>query len=193
MNGNCFGFLAGGAGGGTGPGGLPLNYGLFAQTANDVTITDTIAESSIIARGVGTLSVAADGFQVGDSFTGTMMGIFSSLNNARITFRVKSDTVILADSGIQTLPLTNNSVFLLTLNFTIRRVGSAGNAEIVTYGTFYDIKQSNSQQQGFSFYYLENTHFDTTISNTLDVTVEWGGASPSNSIHPDIFVLNKTF
>jgi hypothetical protein len=193
MNGNCFGFEASGAGGGTGPGGLPYNYGLFAQTGNGITITNTTAESSLIDRGVGTLTVDADGFQEGDSFQGTMMGIFSSLNNARITFRVKSDTVILADSGIQTLPSTNNSVFLLTLNFTIRRVGSAGNAEIVTFGTFYDIKQSNSQQQGFSFYSLENTHFDTTISNTLDVTIEWGGASLSNSIHPDIFVLNKTF
>lgn len=189
----CFGFQAGGAGGGTGPGGLPLNYGLFAQTGNNVTITDTTAESSLIDIGVGTLTVDADGFQEGDSFQGSMMGIFSSLNNARITFRVKSDTVILADSGIQTLPLTNNSVFLLTLNFTIRRKGAAGEAEIVTYGTFYDIKQSNSQQQGFSFYSINSTTFDTTISNTLDVTVEWGGASISNSIHPDIFVLNKTF
>jgi hypothetical protein len=190
---NCFGFQADGAGGGTGPGGLPLNYGLFAQTGNDVTITNTTAESSIIDRGVGTLTVDADGFQVGDSFQGTMMGILSSLNNTRIRFRVKSDTVVLADSGDQPITSTNNSIFLLTLNFTIRRVGPPGNAEIVTYGTFYDIKQSNSQQQGFSFYSLENTHFDTTISNTLDVTVQWVTASPSNSIHPDIFVLNKTF
>lgn len=187
---SCFGFQAGVT---TGPGGLPLNYGLFAQTGNNITVVNTTSESTLIDTGVGTLSVPADGFQEGDSFQGSMMGIFSSLNNARITFRVKSDSVVLADSGAQTLPSTSDSIFLLTLNFTIRRVGFAGEAEIVTYGTFYDIKQSNSQQQGFSFYSINSTTFDTTISNTLDVTVEWVTASISNSIHPDIFVLNKTF
>ena len=189
----CFGFEAGGAGGGTGPGGLPLNYGLFAQTGNNITVVNTTRESTLIDTGVGTLSVPADSFQEGDSFQGSMMGIFSSLNNTRIRFRVKSDTVVLADSGTQTLPSTSNSIFLLTLNFTIRRVGFAGEAIIVTFGTFYDIKQSNNQQQGFSFYSINSTTFDTTISNTLDVTVEWVTASTSNSIHPDIFVLNKTF
>lgn len=176
-----------------GPGGLPLNYGLFSQTGNNITITNTTAESTLIDTGVGTLSVPANGFKVGDSFQGTMLGQLSSLNNANITFKVKTGAVILADSGIEILPSTSNSIFLLTLNFTIRAIGGPGVASIVSFGTFYDIKQSNSQQQGFSFYSINSTTFNTTIANTLDVTAQWGAASTSNSIHPDIFVLNKTF
>jgi hypothetical protein len=190
MGNSSFGFQAGGL---YGPGGLPLNYGLFSQTGNNITITNTTTESTLIDTGVGTLSVPANGFKVGDSFQGTMLGQLSSLNNANITFKIKSGSVVLADSGTEVLPSTSNSIFLLTLNFTIRAIGAAGVASIVSFGTFYDIKQSNSQQQGFSFTSTNSTTFDTTIANTLNVTAQWGAASTSNSIHPDIFVLNKTF
>ena len=43
------------------------NYGLFAQTANSAIITNTTAESSLINGGVGTLTIPANGFKVGDA------------------------------------------------------------------------------------------------------------------------------
>lgn len=190
MGDNCFGFQTGAA---SGPGGLPLNYGLFSQTGNNVNITNTIVESTLIDTGIGTLSVPSNGFKVGDSFQATFSGILSSLNNATLNLRVKTGSVVLATSGAQTLPSSTNDIWLLTLNFTIRTIGAAGVASIVTIGTFYDIKQSNNQQQGFSFYSINSTTFDTTIANTLNVTAQWGAASTSNSIHPDIFVLQKIF
>lgn len=168
-------------------------YGLYAQTANSTPITNTTAETTLINGGVGTLSVPANGFRVGDSFRADFGGILNSLNNATLIIRVKTGAVSLSTSGIQTLPLTTNSIWLLSLNFTIRAIGGPGVASIVTLGTFYDIKQSNSQQQGFSFNTVNNTTFDTTVSNTLDVTAQWGAASTSNSIYSDIFVLNKIY
>ncbi len=42
--------------------------GLFAQTGNSTIISGTTVESTLINGGVGTLSVPANGFQVGDSF-----------------------------------------------------------------------------------------------------------------------------
>ena len=80
--------------------------------------------------------------------------------------------------------------------FSVKSIVSTSNSfnlSIVSFGTFYDIKQSNNQQQGFSFYSINSTTFDTTIANTLNVTAQWGAASASNSIHPDIFVLSKIF
>jgi hypothetical protein len=190
MGNSSFGFQAGGL---YGPGGLPLNYGLFAQTGNNITITNTTTESTLIDTGVGTLNVPANGFKVGDTFQGQFMGLLSSLNNATLNFRVKSGSVVLSTSNAQTLPAITNGIWLLTLDFTIRAIGGPGVASIVSFGTFYDIKQSNNQQQGFSFTSTNSTTFDTTIANTLNVTVQWGAASTSNSIHPDIFVLNKIF
>ena len=185
-----FGFQAGAT---NGPGGLPLNYGLFSQTGNNITITNTTAETTLIDTGVGTLDVPANGFKVGDSFQGQFMGILNSLNNSTLNFRVKTGSIVLATSNAQQLPAITNGIWLLTLNFTVRAIGGPGVASIVSFGTFYDIKQSNNQQQGFSFYSINSTTFDTTIANTLNVTAQWGAASASNSIHPDIFVLSKIF
>jgi hypothetical protein len=176
-----------------GPGGLPLNYGLFAQTGNNITITNTTTESTLIDTGVGTLNVPANGFKVGDSFQGQFMGLLSSLNNATLNIKLKSGSVVLATSNAQTLPAITSGIWMLTLDFTVRAIGGPGVASIVSFGTFYDIKQSNSQQQGFSFTTTNSITFDTTIANTLNVTAQWGAASTSNSIHPDIFVLNKIF
>ena len=173
--------------------GLATVYGLFAQTGNSTPITNTIVESTLIDSGVGTLSVPANGFRVGDSFRADFAGTLSSLNNAQITINVKTGSIILGTSGVQTLPATSNDVWLLSLNFTVRTLGGPGVASIVTVGTFYDIKKSNNQQQGFSFNTVNNTTFDTTIANTLNVTAQWGAASASNSIYSDTFVLNKIY
>lgn len=175
------------------PGGLATVYGLFAQTGDSIPVTNTTTEGSLIDGGVGTLSVPANGFSIGDSFRADFAGTLSSLNNSDITIRVKSGSVILSTSGTQTLPSTSNDTWLLSINFTIRALGGPGVASIVTVGTFYDIKKSNNQQQGFSFNTVNNTTFDTTVANTLDVTAQWGAASASNSIYSDIFVLNKIY
>lgn len=169
------------------------SYGLFSQIANSTTITNTTSETSLIGNGVGTLSVPANVFNVGDSFRADMSGILSSLNNANLTIKVKSNGVLLATSGIQTLPSTSSDIWELSLAFTIRNIGGAGTAEILTIGQFYDIKQSNNQQQGFAFQSSNITTFNTTISNSLEITATWGSASSSNSIYSNLFVLTKVY
>jgi hypothetical protein len=171
-----------------------VNYGLFSQIANSTPISNTLLEKTLIGGGVGGLIVPANKFKVGDSFFGDFSGVLSSLNNANLTINVKTNTsTILATSGVQTLPATSNDIWTLSLYFTIRKIGGAGTAEILTTGQFYDIKKSNSQQQGFAFTFVDNTTFDTTILNTLDVTAQWGSASSSNSIYSQFFNLNKTY
>ncbi len=53
--------------------------------------------------------------------------------------------------------------------------------------------QIQATVEGFSFNSINNTTFDTTINNTLDVTVQWGSNNAGNSIYSDIFVLNKIY
>jgi hypothetical protein len=125
------------------------NFGLFAQTGNSTVITGTTTESTLINGGLGTLSVPANGFQVGDSFRGDFAGVMSSKNADTIRIRVKAGSVILADSGTQTMPSTTNAVWSLSINFTIRQIGSAGTASIVTLGNFLHVKQSNGTSEGF--------------------------------------------
>jgi hypothetical protein len=169
------------------------NVGLFAQTANSTPITNTAVETSLINGGVGSLFVPANGFQVGDSFRAVIAGVINVGNNQTIRIKVKDGNTILADSGAKTISNIANDVFSLNIDFTVRALGAAGVASIVTLGTFHFTKTSNGVTEGFAFNNVNNTTFDTTVGNTLDITVQWGAASASNSIYSDIFVLNKTY
>jgi hypothetical protein len=169
------------------------NVGLFAQTANSTAITGTNVETTLINGGVGSLSVPANGFSVGDSFRAVVAGVLNAANNQTIRIRVKSGSVTLLDSGVQSITNITNDVFSLNVDFTIRALGTAGVASIVSLATFHYAKTSNATVQGFAFNVVNSTTFNTTISNTLDITVQWGSNNANNSIYSDIFILNKTY
>jgi hypothetical protein len=118
-----------------------VSYGLFAQTANSTLITNTTAESSLINGGVGTLTIPANGFQVGDSFRAVFGGVVNANNNQNITIRVKAGSIVLLDSGAQNLGSSViNDVWSLNIDFTIRAIGAAGVASIVSLGSFHYTK-----------------------------------------------------
>jgi hypothetical protein len=173
----------------------PLGYtrGLFAQTANSTPITNTDVETSLINGGVGSLSVPANGFKVGDSFRVVIAGVLNVANNQTIRIRVKDGTSILVDSGAKTISNITGDVFSFNVDFTVRALGGPGVASIVTLGTFHYTKTSNDATQGFAFNNINNTTFDTTVANALDITVQWGAANMGNSIYSDICILNKTY
>jgi hypothetical protein len=177
-----------------GPVGPAGTNGLFAQTANSTAITGTNVETSIINGGVGTLTVPANGFAVGDSFRAIVSGVMNAANNQTIRVKVKAGSIVLLDSGVQSL--TNsiiNDIWSLNIDFTIRQLGAPGVASIASLGSFHYVKTSNASTQGFAFNVVNNTTFDTTISNTLNITVQWGSNNAGNSIYSDIFVLTKIY
>jgi hypothetical protein len=172
--------------------GKPI-IGLFAQTDASTSVVNTVVETTILNGGVGTLSVPANGFQVGDSFHAVLSGSISANNNNTLRLRVKSGSVVLGDSGIITLPGITNKFFDIHLTFTIRQLGASGIAVIATSGQFTYSKDAGNAFEGIDFLFINNTTFDTTIANTLDITAQWGTASTGNSIATEIFVLNKIY
>jgi len=171
----------------------PLVYGLFSQTSDGATVTNTTTETSIVGTGVGTLSVPSNGFSIGDSFLGRIVGHISSKNNDTIRIKVKSGAAILGDTGLITMPQTTSKHYTVDLNFTVRTIGAAGVASIVTGIVFTYSKDASNAFEGDDSSTINNTTFDTTSSNTLDVTVEWGTADALNSIYSEYFTLNKVY
>jgi len=171
--------------------------GLFAQTADGTEIVNTADESSLIGTGVGSLSIPANGFKVGDSFVARMGGnISTSGGSDTIRIGVESDngsTVVLADSGVQTLPGLTDEAFNLEVDFTIRQIGEAGTAEILSTGIMTFQKSSSGSVEGFEFSSLNNTTFHTLYDQTLKITAEWGSANPDSSIQSTLLVLNKIY
>jgi len=170
-----------------------VNFRLFAQTANSTTITNTTTESTLIGTGVGSLLIPANGFAVGDSFHAKLIGHISCNSSATIQLRVKSGSVLLADTGILALDTATNKHWELNVYFTIRALGATTVASIASGGIFSYTKNSGLNFEGTNFSTVNNTTFNTTISNTLNITAQWGAANAADSIYSDIFTLSKTY
>jgi hypothetical protein len=88
-----------------------LGKGLFAEIENSVPITNTTTPGTLLGNGVGTLSVPANGFQVGDSFHLKMLGHLGARNGVGLRLEIMSDSVILADTGNMILPTCTNTCY----------------------------------------------------------------------------------
>jgi hypothetical protein len=176
------------------PGNVPsTSYGLYAQTTSSIPATG-IAKNSIIGTGVGTLTVPANSFQIGDSFTCELDGFLSCLGTATLHIHVETLAgVILADTGIINMDATTSKSWLLNLFFTVRNIGGAGVASISSGGLFSYIKNAGVNFEGYVLSQINATTFDTTVNNTLVVTAQWNTGSASNTIQSFNFVLQKVY
>jgi len=176
------------------PGASPVG-GLYTQTGPGNVVTNTTAESSILDGGVGSLIVPAYGFQVGDTFEAYFSGQVSAVNNNTLQFHVHSNSasIVLTDSGPITMSGATARNWELNIHFVVRAIGPAGTAQIYTSGAFMYNKDASNNPERYVFAYLNNTTFNTNIQNELQVAVQWGSANVLNSIHSDIFILNKLY
>ena len=170
----------------------PNVIGFFSQTGTTEFISGT-TEQSIIGPGIGTLSVGANQFRPGDTFSVTLRGHLSN-NNDSLQIRVKSDSVILADSGLVNYNTSADEVlFALDLTFQILSIGGPGVASIQTKGFWKTVKNSNFTVNGYSFESLNNTTFDTTDGNNLGITIQFDATDTSTYIYTELLVLNKIY
>ena len=177
-----------------GPPGPTGTNGLFAQTANSIPVTATIVETTMIGPGVGSLTVPANGFSVGDSFTCALDGIVSCGSSATLHIHVRTLTgVLLADTGIIDMAAATNKNWVMNLYFTIRTLGGPGTASISSGGLFSYIRNGGTQFEGYDLSEINNTTFDTTISNTIVITAQWDTAAAGNSITSRNFILTKVY
>jgi hypothetical protein len=166
-------------------------YGLYSQTVQSATI-NTAPEQSIIGTGVGTLSVPANGFSVGDSFHGKIGGKINATGGggrSEIIIKIKTGTTVLATTGAFDLDNATNQGWECELDFTIASLGATGS--ICTNGNFAYTKDGSRQVFGYIFQDVQT--IDTTVANTLDITVEWNVLNGGDDIYSANFVLYKTY
>ena len=170
---------------------LPVSIGNYAQTVQGSTI-NTIGEQSIIGSGVGSLSIPANGFTVGDSFHGKIGGLINATGGggrSEIIINIRSNGTVLATTGAFDLDVATNEGWEMELDFTIRSIGTTG--IICTNGNFVYTKDNNRSVFGYIF--QDSKTIDTTANNTLDVTVEWRVLNAGDDIYSANFVLYKVF
>jgi hypothetical protein len=183
-----------GTSGSSGVSNATASYGLFSQTADSTPVTATAVETTIIGSGVGTLSVPANAFSIGDSFLCALDGIISCTSASTVHIRVKTAAgVLLADTGIIDLAAATNKNWIINLYFTIRTLGGTGTASISSGGLFSYIRNGGTQFEGYVLSTVNNTTFNTTVNNTLLITAQWDDASANNSILSRNFTLTKVY
>ena len=163
-------------------------FGLYAQTVQSATITNTTTETSIVGSGVGSLTVPADTFLRGDSYHAKIGGVISAQNGDTIEIHIKTGSTVLASTGSINLSPVTALGWELELDFTIASLTATGS--MCTNGNFAYNRDTGSLE-GFVFQDVQP--IDTTISNTLDVTVTWGQAKTQDQIYSANFVLFKTY
>lgn len=171
------------------------NYGLFNQTGSSSPISgSTHVSGSLIDGGVGTLSVPANGFVKGDAFELVMAGHLNCNNGTTLDIHVDSDSVRLADTSPISMATVTDNYWRLVVNFSINEIGGTGTATIQTVGTFQYRKNASDAFVSEIFEFNNNTTFDTTIDNTLDIIANWGNSPTDNdSIYSKIFTLKKVY
>ena len=105
---------------------------------------------------------------------------------------IKAGSTILASTGLFSLENTQSIAsggegWELELDFTIATIGVTGS--ICTNGNFAYTKTGNKKVSGTVFQDVQT--IDTTITNTLDITVTWDQIGAE--IYSANFVLYKTF
>lgn len=176
------------------------SYGLYNQTGSSTPITgitgvSTPTSGSLLDGGIGTLSVPANGFKVGDAFNAKLAGKVNMANGHTLDIQFKSNGSTLADTGEISMPkTTDNQNWILDITFIIQNTGSAGTASILSSGIFTVRKDAAGEVINEIFSFNNSTTFDTTISNTLNVTGIMGPSCISTeNIYSELFTLNKVF
>jgi hypothetical protein len=122
-----------------------------------------------------------------------MRGYIGAHNNDTLIINIKVNGLItLATSGPITLPTITNKVFEIIVDFTINAIGGSMVGSVTLSGGIAYNKDSANIYEGQDFLSVNNTTFDTTILNTLDVTAQFSSINPANTIQSFIGILEKT-
>ena len=157
---------------------------IFTQTA-DKTIADTTDETTLFGTGVGTLTLPANFWVVGKTLRIEIHGDFADAGNPTAQIRVKLDAVELSDStAIALSGLAGTEEWETEVIITCRSVGGSGTLETVV-DWEYETSVGSSAIERLDIGGTLQT-VDTTQSDTLDITFEWGTAAAANTLVSEV-------
>jgi hypothetical protein len=162
----------------TGTGATPAPY---VQTA-DATVANTVTETTIIGSGSGSLTLAAGFWTAGKTVRVRMWGFITDTFTPNFQIRLKLDAVTVLDTGV--FPLAgglSNSRFFFEADVTCRSTGGSGT--VYAQGAVYI---ATTRRDIVS---TATVTVDTTQSDALDITAQWGTASSSNTVITTNFTL----
>ena len=166
--------------------------GVYAGTSNGTLINNTTEQSVLPASGVGSLTIPANTFQVGDSFHCVVAGDCSLENKDEIQIKLKENGNILAQTPVFEVEDANagGNAFEIEIDFTIRSIGAVGS--IATNFDFTYNKDGTDSKDFRGTRAMDVQPIDTTVSSTLEITVQFP-TNAASSLQTRLFRLQKVY
>ena len=167
--------------------------GLYAGTSAGALINTTALTTMRPSSAVGTLTVPANGFSVGDCFHLVVSGDCSLFNNDTIQITLRQNGSNLAQSTVFAVENANagNNVFEIEADFTIRSTGASGSVH--TSGEFTYNKDGTDSKDFRGIRFNDTQTIDTTVTSTLDVIFQFVSRPGGSTIQTQLFRLQKVY
>lgn len=151
---------------------------LATAVANTTTETSLLTGASVAAE--STRTVEAGMTAAGAIYRVRIEGAYQTTGTPTIQFRIKFGTTTVSDSTAFATPNNSNGSFVIDTLLFVYSVGGAGSVRAEMIGALSPTLSGAVTLTNFRGNNL--TGVDFTASQTLEVTVQWGTASASNSI-----------
>jgi phage gp45-like len=166
--------------------------GIYAGTSDGTLINNTTEQSVLPGSGVGSLTIPANTFQVGDSFHCVVAGDCSLENKDEIQIKLKENGNILAQTPVFEVEDANvgGNAFEIEIDFTIRSIGATGS--IATNFDFSYNKDGTDSKDFRGTRAMDVQPIDTTVASTLEITVQFP-TNVASSLQTRLFRLQKVY
>ena len=152
---------------------------LFNATAS-TTVANTTIETTIFPSGTGTKTLDANFLAVAKTVEIELWGTIASTGTPTLRIKFKLGSTIVIDTTAATLStITGTNIWRATATIDCRTAGGSGTVfgqGMVSYHT------GASGLAGIASPNTTTSTIDTTTTQVIDVTAQWGTASASNTI-----------
>lgn len=149
---------------------------LFVQTAS-ATVSNTAVETTLVGAGDGITTLPANFFLVGKTIKITALGYHSAVANPTINIKIKFGSTTILTTGIVSSGNSTDTLIEIRAYITCRSTGVGGTVQSEG---FY--LETGGGSNHFGMVNTTTTSIDTTVAQAIDITVQWGTASNSNTI-----------
>lgn len=166
--------------------------GCIFNQVNSVTVANTTTETNLIGTGqTGSTTIfPASFFVAGKSLNCKMRGfIGTNVTAPTIRIQAKLNAVTILDSGVVAMnAITGSQLFEFDFDLTCRTTGVSGT--VIEQGIFRYFRDNVSEER-IGLVSTATATINTTIAQTLTITVIWGTANASNTITSTNFKIVK--
>lgn len=172
---------------------FPITTCLFTNTTTGTAVANSVAETSLftgVTASAGSTRVVEAGFtKAGTLYRVHIEGDFGTTGTPTLQLKFKFGTTILNDTTALTMPTIASGRFQLIYYLQIFTIGAAATNRCSLREQITSL--ANGIVTVTHIMRVDTVAVDLTASQTIDVTAQWGTASPSNTIQLTQAVIER--